>query len=187
MLYRSVRPDDASALAAIHNHYVAATAITFQVEPSTQAMFRRKIEDIAGRYPFLVCEEAGRVLGFAYAAAFRTKEAYQWDVELTVYLAPDCQGKGAGSGLYARLLRLLTAQGFAAAYACVTVPNEASGALHRRFGFTEVGRFPASGYKLGRWHDVVWYHLPLGDMPDPPPAPLPFGALSAAKVAELLA
>ena len=187
MRYRPARLADAAALAAIHAPYAAETAVTFQVEPSTESMFRHKIQEISPRYPFLVCEEEGRIAGFAYAAAFRTKEAYQWDVELTVYLARDCQGKDIGSGLYQRLLTLLRAQGFAAAYACVTVPNEASDALHRRFGFREVGRFPASGYKLGRWHDVVWYHLPLGELPDPPPAPLPFSALPAEKVSEALA
>ena len=187
MHYRPVRPEDAAALAAIHAPYAAETAVTFQVEPSTEAMFRRKIEGISPRYPFLVCEEKGCVVGFAYASALRTKEAYQWDAELTVYLARGSHGRGAGSGLYARLLRLLTLQGFAAAYACVTVPNEASDALHRRFGFDEVGRFPAAGYKLGRWHDVVWYRLPLGELPSPPPPPVPFSALSAEKIAELLA
>ena len=107
MRYRPARPDDAAALAAIHAPYAAETAVTFQVEPSTESMFRHKIQEISPRYPFLVCEEEGRITGFAYAAAFRTKEAYQWDVELTVYLARDCQGKGVGSGLYQRLLTLL--------------------------------------------------------------------------------
>lgn len=187
MRYRPALPSDAAAMAAIHAPYAAGTAVTFQVEPSTEALFLHKMEENAGRFPFLVCEEEGRVTGFAYASPLRTKEAYQWDAELTVYLARGMGGRGAGSGLYGRLLALLRAQGFAAAYGCVTVPNEASDALHRRFGFREVGRFPASGYKLGRWHDVAWYHLPLQTLPDPPPPPLAFAELDEALVAALLA
>ncbi|MBR4080501.1 MAG: N-acetyltransferase [Clostridia bacterium] len=186
MIFRPARPDDAAAMAAIHLPYVRDTAVTFQYELPDEQFFLRKMQALAA-FPFLVCEEGGQVRGFAYASALRSKEAYQWDAETTVYLDPACCGQGAGSGLYARLLALLKAQGYQAAYACVTAPNPASFALHRRFGFAEVGRFPAAGYKLGAWHDVVWLRLPLAEHPLSPAPPVAFGALPTDTVNHILA
>lgn len=185
MIFRPARPDDAAAMVAIHLPYVRDTAVTFQYGLPDEQFFLHKMQALAA-FPFLVCEEGGQVQGFAYASALRSKEAYQWDAEATVYLDPSFCGRGAGSGLYTRLLALLKAQGYQAAYACITVPNPASFALHRRLGFTEVGRFPAAGYKLGAWHDVVWLRLPLGDHPLSPAPPMPFGAIPADTVNDIL-
>ena len=185
MIFRTARPDDASALAAIHLPYVRDTAVTFQYELPDEAFFLHKMEDLAA-FPFLVCEEDGQVRGFAYASPLRSKEAYQWDAETTIYLDPAFRARGAGTGLYARLLALLRAQGYMAAYACVTVPNPASDALHRRFGFAEVGRFPAAGFKLGAWHDVVWLRLALDVCGTAPEKPVPFGALPRATIDRIL-
>ncbi len=169
MPIRFATPADAPAIHDIYAHYAANTAITFAAESPTAEDFAARAED--SRYPFLVAEEGGRVAGFAYASPYHPKAAYRWDVELTVYLTPGCEGRGLGSALMAELLRILAAQGFLNAYSCITLPNAASLALHGRFGFRELGIFPLAGYKLGRWHDVIWLCkqlIPAADMPGEP-------------------
>ncbi|MGN0753863.1 MAG: GNAT family N-acetyltransferase [Aristaeellaceae bacterium] len=145
---------DTPVIRDIYAHYVRRTAITFAATEPTTADFVARISD--PRYPFLAAERNGRLVGFAYAGEFRTKEAYRWDVELTIYLAPGIEGQGIGSELMAELLRILEKQGYVNAYSCITLPGERSVALHRKFGFRELGVFPATGYKQGKWHDVVW-------------------------------
>ena len=160
---------DARAIAAIYAHYVHKTAITFVAEAPTAADFVSRISD--PRYPFLVAERNDRVVGYAYASMFRTKAAYRWDVELSIYLAPGIEGQGIGSQLMEELLAAVEKQGYLNAYSCITMPNDRSVGLHKKFGFAELGRFPNSGYKLGQWHDVIWMgknlYTPEGD-PDEP-------------------
>lgn len=169
MRIRFAEPSDVPAVAAIYAHYVRETAITFATHVPTAAEYAARIRD--DRYPFLVADEAGVVQGFAYAAAFREKEAYRWDAEMTIYLAPGCLGAGLGTRLLDGCLRLLRAQGYLNAYSCITLPNERSVGLHRRMGFQELGVFPHTGYKLGKWHDVIWMGLVLGDFADAPDEP----------------
>jgi len=145
---------DAAAISAIYAHYVHKTAITFVAEAPTKADFVSRISD--PRYPFLVAEKNERVVGYAYASMFRTKAAYRWDVELSIYLAPGIEGQGIGSELMEKLLAAVENQGYLNAYSCITLPNERSVNLHKKFGFEELGRFPHSGYKMGKWHDVIW-------------------------------
>ncbi len=170
----SIRPAvraDAAQIASIYAWYVANTAITFATEAPTEADYADRIAD--ARYPFFVAEENGRVAGFVYAAAFRTKEAYRWDVELTIYLAPGQEGQGLGKALLSACLDHLTAQGYLNAYSCITLPNDRSVGLHRALGFEELGVFPRTGYKLDKWHDVIWLGKCLGPMdgrPDEPKA-----------------
>lgn len=169
MLIRSAAAQDAAAVAAIYDWYAQHTAITFAAQGPTSAEFAARMADT--RYPFFVAEEQGSIAGFIYAAPWRTKEAYRWGVELTVYLAPGHEGRGAGSLLMARCLETLTAQGYLAAYSCVTLPNPRSIGLHRRFGFEETGIFRRAGWKLGQWHDVVWLAKQLGPQEGEPAAP----------------
>ena len=172
MLIRPATPADASAIAAIYDHFARETCVTFNTHAPTPEHYAAQIEE--GRYPFLVAEDAGEVAGFAYAAAFRPHDAYRWDVELTIYLRPGREGQGIGSQLMAALLDDLTRLGYLTAYSCVTVPNERSVALHKRFGFTELGVFPATGYKHGQWHSVLWLSKTLGEFRNPPPEPKPY-------------
>ncbi len=155
---------DASAIAAIYAHYVHKTAITFVNEAPVTADFVARISD--PRYPFLVAEKNGRVVGFIYASMFRTKAAYRWDVELSIYLAHGIEGEGIGSELMEECLQILIRQGYLNAYSCITMPNDRSVALHKKFGFEELGRFPRSGYKHGKWHDVIWMGRPLAELSD---------------------
>jgi phosphinothricin acetyltransferase len=113
-------------------------------------------------YPWLVCDTGGRVAGYAYATRHRARAAYQWSVETTVYVHPEFRRRGVGRGLYESLFPILAAQGFANAYAGITLPNPASVAVHEAAGFTYLGRFERIGYKLGAWHDVGWWQRPIG-------------------------
>lgn len=183
MLYRPAVIADAKRLAEIYAPYVEHTAITFATEPLTPAEFEQKI---LSPYPFLVCEENGVIAGYAYASALREKKAYRWAVEPSIYIDPSYQGMGIGKGLMERLLKLLALQKFQSVYSCITLPNEKSIRLHEGFGFREVGRFEKSGYKLGKWHDVVWLYRPLADFPEKPPEPLPFRQLDARTLQTIL-
>lgn len=172
---RLARPVDAPRLVEIYAPYVRNTAVTFATAPLTEEDFLHRMTDT---HPCLVCEESGRVLGYAYAAPFRAKEAYRWDVELSIYVDAAAHRKGVGSKLMGSLLGLLQAQGFKSAYSCITLPNDPSLQLHQRFGFTQVGLFENAGYKLGKWRSVAWLRLPLGDFDGEPAEPLPFSQLS---------
>lgn len=184
MLIRPAHTADAPAIASIYSHYVRETFITFACEEPSAAHYAAQIDE--GKYPFLVAEEDGAVVGFAYAAAFRQKEAYRWDVELTIYVRPGLERQGIGSRLMRPLLEILRRQGFLMAYSCITLPNERSIGLHKRFGFEELGVFPRTGYKLGRWCDVIWLQLALGEHAPDPGEPIPFRDLPAQDISRIL-
>lgn len=172
MLIRPAEVADAPAVAAIYGHYVRETCITFICKEPDAAHYAAQIA--SGKYPFLIADRDGDVAGFAYAAAFRPHDAYRWDVELSIYLQPGLEGQGVGSQLMSALLDELTRLGYLTAYSCVTVPNERSVALHKRFGFTELGVFPSTGYKHGQWHSVLWLSKSLGALANPPEEPRPY-------------
>jgi len=166
--YRFASEDDAAALLAIYAPYVTDTDITFETEVPTEEEFRGRIREISAEYPYLVCERAGRIVGYAYAHRAFARAAYRWDAELTVYLAQDARGEGLGERLYRRLLALLRLQGVQTVYGVVTSPNLASDRLHTRMGFAREGLFRNTGYKCGAWHDVSWYALAIGNYENPP-------------------
>lgn len=126
---RPVRPEDAAALAAIYAPYTA-TCITFESPAPPAEEFAGRIAAVSAHYPWLVCERDGAPIGYAYAHRFRERAAYDWDAELSVYLAPEARGRGVGKALYSALLSLLTLQGFINAYGTVAVPNVPSERLH---------------------------------------------------------
>jgi L-amino acid N-acyltransferase YncA len=166
---------DAEQIAAIYAPNVTDTVISFEFEPPTADEMRRRIEATLERCPWLVCERQGRVLGYAYADAHGSRAAYQWSVNVSVYVHEDARRTGVGRALYASLFAALGLQGFYNAYAGATLPNPASVGLHESVGFRPVGVYRGVGYKLGSWHDVMWWHLPLRErVADPdPPAGLP--------------
>ena len=176
---------DADALLAVYAPYIE-TPVTFEYTCPTAAEFAARIREISAVYPYLVLESEGHIIGYAYAHRARERAAYDWLAELSVYLHPAHTGRGLGKRLYALLLDLLTMQGIKTAMGCVAAPNPASEALHASLGFTLVGTSQCSGYKNGRWHDVLWYEKPLGAY-DVPPAPVtPIGQLDAGAVQEAL-
>jgi L-amino acid N-acyltransferase YncA len=162
---------DAAAIADIYRPIVESTAISFELEPPDEEEIRHRIEHKLEKYPWLVCENGGRVAGYAYASQFRERAAYQWSVETSVYVHADFRRFGIGRALYASLFPMLKAQGFFSAYAGITLPNPGSVGLHEAVGFRAVGVYRNVGYKMGAWHDVGMWVLPLkstDSVPEPP-------------------
>ena len=167
---RLVRTGDAAAIQFIYTPIVAETAVSFELEPPSVEVMRRRIETTLLTLPWLVCER-DEVIGYAYAGVFRSRPAYQWTVEVTAYVHPAHRRKGVARALYTSLFECLRVQGCRTALAVIALPNPASVALHERLGFRPIGVFHNVGYKLGAWHDVGWWELALQSPPDPPPQP----------------
>lgn len=172
---RLAAPDDAGWITEIYAQYVRDTVISFELEPPTVEEMARRIETTLQTYPWLVAEEAGQPLGYAYASPHRARAAYRWSCDVSVYVARQAQRRNAGTQLYVRLLDMLEGQGFRNAFAGIALPNAASIALHERLGFAHLGTYRDVGYKLGAWHDVGWWQKILSDAPGAPrdPVPLP--------------
>jgi len=170
MRIRPAVASDFDAVAALTNPYILGTPIHFGTVPVTGAELRADWEKGRDRYAFLIADVEGEVAGYAKTSAFRSRAAYQWTAEVGVYLAPAHHRKGWATALYRRLIELSRAQGFQVLVAGITLPNEASVSLHEKLGFKPAGVFPRVGYKLGRFHDVGFWHLPLaaGDLPPGP-------------------
>jgi phosphinothricin acetyltransferase len=169
---RLATPADALTIAAIYAPICRDTAISFELEAPDAAEMARRIEDVLKRWPWLVYDEGGEVLGYGYVKPFRERAAYQWTLEASIYTAERARGRGVASALYSALFALAEALGYCSVVAGITLPNPASVALHERFGFQYTGKIPAAGYKLGAWHDVGYWCRPLRDLAGPPPAPL---------------
>ena len=161
MEIRLAKPSDARSLLDIYAPYVENTAITFEYEVPTIEDFAIRIEKTLEKYPYLVAEEDGVVLGYAYASTYYARAAYDQAVELSVYVSQDARGKGVGSKLYDALEDLLDQMGYVHFLACISLPNEASLALHRKRGYQQVAHFPKIGYKFNRWNDIVWLQKSL--------------------------
>lgn len=163
---------DAPALLRIYAQSIH-TPVTFETELPPVREFEGRIRETMRCYPYLVCETDGGAVGYAYAHRFRERPAYRWGAELSVYVDQSHQSRGIGKKLYAALTAILRLQNVKTVYGCVTLPNPGSEALHSSLGFRTVGVFRNSGYKCGRWHDVVWYEKQLGPYQDAPPEPVP--------------
>ena len=174
MRLRRASPEDAAAIAAIYAPYVTASAVSFETEPPDADAMRARIEAGGELYPWLVAEEEGEVLGYAYASAFRARPAYRYVVETSVYLAGGAQGRGIGTALYGALIRTLEAQGFAQAIGAITLPNAPSVRLHEALGFVQAGTYRQVGWKMGAWHDVGLWQRALAPATDPPREPVAF-------------
>jgi phosphinothricin acetyltransferase len=158
---RAASAADAARLADIYNHYVRETVVTFEEEPVTAAEMARRIAEVVARWPWLVAERDGQVVGYAYATPWRTRSAYRHSVECTVYLDAAVLGRGDGSRLYAALLPELRAGGAHLAIGGIALPNARSVALHEKCGFRQVAQFHEVGWKFGRWIDVGYWELRL--------------------------
>ncbi len=174
---RLAQPGDASQIAGIYDHYAKETAITFDYDSPTAGEFSERIVQNSRMYPWLVVEQDGFILGYAYGSMHRTKTAYQWSPESTIYVAPTRHGKRLGRILYETLFALLKMQGYVNVYAGVTVPNEKSEGLHATLGFERIGDFKNVGYKQGKWHDVRWLVLHLTEHGSNPSTPLPMESI----------
>jgi len=159
---RDATSSDATAIAWIYNHYIRETVVTFEEEPVSDAEIARRIEKVrSASLPWLVAELDGRVVGYAYAGPWHARSAYRFSVEVTVYLDAARVGRGIGSKLYDALFPLLRARRVHAVIGGIALPNEASVALHERFGLRKVAHFAEVGFKFGRWIDVGYWQRNL--------------------------
>lgn len=164
---------DGAACAQIYAHYVRDTAVTFEAEPPGAEEMAHRIAAARVRHEWLILDDdTGAVAGYAYGTEFKSRAAYQWSVETSVYLAADRQRAGGGRLLYTELLARLARRGYRRAFAGITQPNEASMAFHRAFGFQESGVFRRVGFKHGSWRDVAWMQTDLLDAEADPPEPV---------------
>ena len=157
---------DSGACATIYAPYVAGAATSFEEQPPDADDFAERIERVSKTHPWLVAEQNGVVVGFAYAGPHRARPAYRWTAETSVYVAAGQQGDGVGRELYEALIGLLRRQGLHVALAGITQPNTASVGLHEAVGFEQVGVYRRIGYKAGAWRDVSWWQLVLSDEED---------------------
>ncbi len=162
---------DAAAVAAIYGPYCEGSAVSFeQVAPTAEEMAQR-IANVLTRRPWIVLEDAGAVVGYAYAAPHNDRWAYRWSVNTAIYIGRTHQRRGAGRALYTTLFDLLRHLGYYKAVAGITMPNPASAGLHEAMGFELVGVYRDIGYKLGAWRDVAWYQASIQPLPLEPGEP----------------
>jgi len=169
---RSAEPQDARAIRDIYAPFVAENATSFEVTVPDVSEMERRINDSRAQYPWLVFEGDANVLGYAYASSHRQRKAYQWCADVSVYVHAEARNCGVGKALYNALFEMLRRQGYINAYAGITLPNPASVRLHESLGFVQVGIYSRVGFKLGKWHDVSWFHLRLQEAVTPIPEPL---------------
>ena len=167
MTIRDARRSDVPAMLAIYAPFVEHTAVSFEYDVPTEAEFARRLEEHQAAFPWLVCEENGRVMGYAYAGRAFERAAYGWNAEISCYLAPELRGRGVGRRLYARIEEILTRLGYYKLFAVVTSANAPSVAFHRALGFRDAACFRNVGYKQGGWYDVLWLEKTLCARPEP--------------------
>jgi len=162
---RSATPDDAAALLAIYAPIVESTTISFETEPPTLEEFTARIQKAVAKWAWLVAEQDGQCVGYAYGSMHRERAAYRYSVEVSAYVAESARRRGIGALLYHELFAALAARGYCNALAGIALPNAASVALHESVGFTAIGVFRNIGWKFGAWHDVAWFERQLRDQP----------------------
>jgi phosphinothricin acetyltransferase len=160
-LIRTCTPADAAAICEIYNRYVRETVITFEEAPVAADEMARRIADVTARLPWLVAEDVGAIVGYAYATPWRARAAYRFSVESTVYVAQGEMRRGVGTALYRELLAALRRLDVHCVVGGIALPNAASVALHEKLGFKKIGQFVEIGRKLDRWVDVGYWELIL--------------------------
>jgi L-amino acid N-acyltransferase YncA len=167
-MIRDAEPRDAAACAAIYAPYVRDTAITFESAPPSPAEVARRIAAAQRSHAWVVLDEGGRVVGYAYGGPYKQRAAYQWSCEVSVYVELGRHRGGAGRALYEALFARLAERGYRMLVAGMTLPNDASVGLHRAMGFEPIGTYRRIGWKRGAWHDVAWAQRPLAAADGPP-------------------
>lgn len=160
---RLIQEADTEEVLGIYEPYIRETAITFEYETPSVEDFRNRMKEISADYPYIVCLANEKIVGYAYAHRQMERAAYQWNVELSVYIDQNYLRCGMGKTLYSALIEILKLQNVRNVYGVVTFPNENSERLHEYFGFKKLGVFHGTGYKGGAWHDVMWFEKTIGD------------------------
>lgn len=185
MVLRFATPDDAPALLNIYRQYIPTT-ITFEYELPSREEFVRRITTMSAVYPYLVAEQDGQLLGYAYAHRIAERAAYRYGAELSIYLDQSRKGCGLGKRLYEALIHLLRLQGVHTVYGLVASPNPASEGLHRALGFHVMGIQARAGYKNGRWIDLTWYEMPILPYEEFPSPVIPIHQLPGEEIQTIL-
>lgn len=172
MAIRLAGLQDVPRILEIYAPYVEGTAISFEYTVPTLEEFTQRFLGITAQFPWLVWEENGEVLGYAYGNRPFERAAYRWNASASIYLCPEACGKGIGRQLYAALEQLLQKQGYRKVYAIITTANEASVAFHRAVGYRQTAVMPDCGYKFGTWYGVIWMEKDLNDWETPPWEPV---------------
>lgn len=188
---RLAREADAEELLKIYAPFVESedrslSDVSFEYEVPSVSEFAGRIRDISEKYPYIVCEHEGRLIGYVYAHPYIARAAYQWGAEVTVYLAPEGQGVGLGRIMYAKLEELLRLQGVVVTYACVTKSNEHSVRMHETLGYKIIGTFDNTGFKHGHWLDMVWLEKRIAELPEQPAPIRSIKEIAAAEIAKIL-
>jgi len=175
---RLADPDrDAANVSAIYRPSVEIGLASFEEDAPDADEMARRMRGTLARTPWLVAEDDGVVIGYAYAGSHHERPGYRWAANISVYVAEAARSQGIGRRLYDELLSILRRQGFVNVYAGITLPNPASVALHEAIGMRRIGVYERVGFKLGAWHDVAWYGLRLADPEGVPPEPIPLPEL----------
>ena len=179
-IIRQATLEDAADILAIYAPYVENTAISFEYEVPSLEAFRERMAHYMEKYPYLVAEQDGKLLGYAYAAAFHPRKAFQWLAEVSIYLSPQAQGRGIGRRLYEDLEQALRAMNIIDMYALVASPSQEdeylthrSEQFHQHLGFEKVAQLENCGYKFGRWYHVLWMKKTLNERSHSPSDILP--------------
>jgi len=185
-MIRFVQDTDIQDIIQIYAPYIKDTAITFEYEIPTYHDMLKRVQNISQTYPYIVYLSNQQVIAYAYAHAYSERAAYQWSVELSIYVHKDHLRQGIGQILYNALLDLLKAQNIHTVYACITSPNDNSDHFHQALGFKAIGHFTKAGFKLGKWRDVTWYEKTILDYEEQPRPMIPIQDLNSKIIHDLL-
>jgi L-amino acid N-acyltransferase YncA len=185
MLIRLAIPADAEGILAIYAPYIANTSFTFESEVPYIADFAERIESYLQNWPWLVCDDNGKIAGYAYASRYRERAGYQWCVESSVYIHDDYMRRNIARCLYTALFEILKRQGYRNVYAVINTPNDRSVRLHESLGFSWFANYVNVGYKLGKWKTVGWWQLIINEYTDDPAAPIKFEEMDKTALAPL--
>ncbi len=155
VIIRMADSADAEAIYKIYEPYILNTVITFEYDKVPLEQFRERIKKVTEKFPWLVCTVEGAVAGYAYCSPHLERAAFGWDCECSVYLDENYHRRGIGTALYEALFNIVKKQGFYNIYSLICVPHESSVALHKKYGFTEVGTYYNTAYKLGQWRHLL--------------------------------
>ena len=175
---RSATISDAERILEIYTPYILHTAITFEYSVPSLVEFTARMQNILGRYPYLVALMDGQIIGYAYASPFKSRAAYDWSVETSIYIDQFHKGNGIGSKLYLALESLLKRQNICNLCACIAYPNPESIAFHKVFGYETCAHFHKSGYKQGIWYDMIWMEKTLCEHSNEPAEFIPISELT---------
>lgn len=181
IIIRTARPEDAQVLSDIYAPYVKNTAITYEYEAPSPDEFRRRIENTLMKYPYIVAEHNGEIVGYAYTGAFHERAAYAWDAETSIYVRPGFKGRGLGRRLYTTIEEISRAQKLIRLYAVIAFPDKDDEYLthnsiefHRHLGYDPVAEFHKCAYKFKHWYNMIYMEKLLCPLPDEPDEIIPF-------------